>query len=205
MPFFPKFRRAFKFLTAYDHFEMIISGTLLAIISIIIVYSLILVVVTIVEDFHTGLHFAQAGAIKDTFGLILGLLILIEFNHSIAVGMRSKSGILQGRIIVLLAIIVIARKLILLNYETIAMDTLLGLGGLALSLGVLYWLLTDVEHRRRPPAPTERTGGEPTAGWSSAAKNRLVAARGNPPREASAPSAAATIKDAGGGSKREAP
>ncbi len=205
MPFLRKSRREFKFHAAYDHFETIISGILLVIISIIIVYSLILVVVTIVEDFHSGVYFAETGAIKDTFGLILGLLILIEFNHSIALGMRSKSGVLQVRIIVLLAIIVIARKLILLNYDKIAMDTLLGLGGLALALGALYWLLTDVEHRRRPPAPTERTAAEPTAGWPNAPKNRLVAARGSPPREASAPSAAASIEDAGGGSKREAP
>ncbi|MGH7113816.1 MAG: phosphate-starvation-inducible PsiE family protein, partial [Stellaceae bacterium] len=190
MPFFRKFKKEFKFHTAYDHFETMISGILLVIISIIIVYSLILVVITIVEDFHTGVYFAQAGAIKDTFGLILGLLILIEFNHSIALGMRSRSGVLQVRVIILLAIIVIARKLILLNYEKVAMDTLLGLGGLALSLGALYWLLTDVEHRRRPSAPPERTAGEPTTGWLNAAKNRLVAAHGNPPREAPAPSTA---------------
>ncbi|HEY3908853.1 MAG TPA: phosphate-starvation-inducible PsiE family protein [Stellaceae bacterium] len=200
MPSFHKFKREFKFEAAYDRFETIISGILLVVISIIIVYSLVLVVIKVFDDFRAGLYFAESDALKDTFGLILGLLILIEFNHSIALAMRRKSGVLQVRIIILLAIIVIARKLILLNYEKIALDTLLGLGGLALSLGALHWLLTDVEHRRRPSAPTDAT-----AGWPNAAKNRLVSARGNAPRDASAPSAAASIEDAGGGSKRERP
>lgn len=101
------------------------------------------------------MYFAQSGALKDTFGLILTLLILIEFNHSIALAMRRRSGVLQVRIIVLITIIVIARKLILLDYAKTGTDTLLGLGGLALSLGALYWLLTDVERRRRPSTPAE--------------------------------------------------
>jgi uncharacterized membrane protein (DUF373 family) len=139
----------------YERFEFIVSGILLVIISIIIVYSLVLVVITLAADFRADIYFAQNGALKDTFGLILGLLILVEFNHSIALSMRRHSGVLQVRIIVLIAIIVIARKLILLDYANTAVNTLLGLGGLALSLGALYWLLTDVELRRRPSAPTE--------------------------------------------------
>lgn len=155
MPLFPKFRGELRFQVAYDRFETIISGILLIVVSVIIVYTLFLVVITVFKDFRSGLYFAESGALKDTFGLILGLLILIEFNHSIALAMRSRSGVLQVRVIILLAIIVIARKLILLNYDKIGVDILLGLGGLALALGALYWLLTDVEHRRRPPISRE--------------------------------------------------
>ena len=111
--------------------------------------------ITLAGDFHAGLHFIEQGALKDTFGLILSLLILIEFNHSIVLAMRRRSGILEVRVIILIAIIVIARKLILLDYANTALEMLLGLGGLALSLGVLYWLLTDIERRRPPSAPAE--------------------------------------------------
>ena len=111
--------------------------------------------ITLAGDFHAGLHFIEQGALKDTFGLILSLLILIEFNHSIVLAMRRRSGILEVRVIILIAIIVIARKLILLDYANTTLELLLGLGGLALSLGVLYWLLTDIERRRPPSAPAE--------------------------------------------------
>jgi uncharacterized membrane protein (DUF373 family) len=149
------FKRRSWIDTIYDRFEQIISGILLVIISLIIVYSTGLVVLALFNDLHAGVHFAEQGALKDTFGLILSLLILIEFNHSIALAMRRRSGVLQVRVVILIAIIVIARKLILLDYASVGLNTLLGLGALALSLGVLYWLLTDVDHRRPPSAPAE--------------------------------------------------
>jgi len=149
------FRKGSVIYAAYDQFERVISGILLIAISVIIVYSTGLVLITVVDDFHTGVHFLEQGTLKDTFGLILGLLILIEFNHSIALAMRRRTGVLEVRVVILIAIIVIARKLILLDYATTGLNTLLGLGGLALSLGLLYWLLTDIEHRRPPSAPAE--------------------------------------------------
>jgi uncharacterized membrane protein (DUF373 family) len=149
------FGRNSRIHEAYDRFELLISGILLIMISIIIIYSTALVIITLVGDFHAGVHFAEQGALKDTFGLILGLLILIEFNHSIALAMRRRSGVIEVRVVILIAIIVIARKLILLDYTNTKLETLLGLGGLALSLGALYWLLADIEHRRPPSATTE--------------------------------------------------
>jgi uncharacterized membrane protein (DUF373 family) len=149
------FRKGSVIYTAYDQFERIISVILLITIAIIIVYATGLMMITLAEDFHAGLHFAEQGALKDTFGLILSLLILIEFNHSIALAIRRRSGIIEVRVVVLIAIIVIARKLILLDYANTTLEMLLGLGGLALSLGALYWLLADIERRRRPSAPAE--------------------------------------------------
>jgi uncharacterized membrane protein (DUF373 family) len=82
-------------------------------------------------------------------GLILTILILLEFNHSIISALRQRAGSIQVSIIVLITITVIARKLILLDYASATPETLLGLGGLALSLGALYWLIAGVERRRR--------------------------------------------------------
>jgi len=62
---------------------------------------------------------------------------------------RQRSGAIQVRIIVLITIIVLARKLVLLDYAAASMETLLGLGGLALSLGGLYWLISNGDQRTR--------------------------------------------------------
>jgi len=142
------FKKDSGFYCYCRYFENIVSAILLIMVSIIIVYAVGLVAITVAEDFRSGVYFAQSGALKDTFGLILVVLILIEFNHSIALAMRQGIGVLQVRIIVLIAIIVILRKLILLDYSSTTLSTFLGLGGLVLSLGALYWLLTDVERRR---------------------------------------------------------
>jgi uncharacterized membrane protein (DUF373 family) len=49
---------------------------------------------------------------------------------------------------------VIARKIILLDFTTASIETLAGHAGVALGLGILYWLITASS---RPPT----TGHEP--------------------------------------------
>ncbi|HEY1300270.1 MAG TPA: phosphate-starvation-inducible PsiE family protein [Stellaceae bacterium] len=142
-------RKGFPLHLVYDRFETAISSILIVFVSIIIIYSIVIVAIVLFEDFTSGIYFHEAAALKETFGLILSVLILIEFNHSIVLAMRRHSGVLQVRVIVLITIIVIARKLILLDYASASLQTLLGLGGLALALGVLYWLLSDIDRRRR--------------------------------------------------------
>ena len=145
------FRKQTKGRTLYEWFEQIILGIVVFIISLVIVYSLILATVTLFNDLIFGMGFVETGALKDTFGLILTVIILVEFNHSIVLAIRQRSGAIQVRIVVLITIIVLARKLVLLDYATASVETLLGLGGLALSLGGLYWLISDGEQRRRVP------------------------------------------------------
>ena len=95
------------------------------------------------------MQFIEVAAFKDTFGPILTILILLEFNHSIVSALRQRGGSIQVSIIVLITITVIARKLILLDYASATPESLVGLGGLALALGALYyWLIAGVERAR---------------------------------------------------------
>src|SRR5690348_7734723 len=81
----------------YTGFELVVSAVLLIFVSLIIVYSLALLAVTLFDELTAGVHLNEAAALKDTFGLILSVLILVEFNHSIALGIRRRTGILQVR------------------------------------------------------------------------------------------------------------
>jgi uncharacterized membrane protein (DUF373 family) len=160
------FKKRAKGRTPYEWFEQTILGTLVLIIAIITIYSLILAVITLVDDFRSGVTFIETGALQDTFGLILTVIILVEFNHSIVLAIRQRSGAIQVRIVVLITIIVLARKLVLLDYAAASMETLLGLSGLALSLGGLYWLISDGERRRQGSARLfgDRRGSPPGSG-----------------------------------------
>ena len=110
-------------------------------ISVIIVYSLILMGITLLDQFKLGLDFIEAESLRDVFGSILTILILIEFNHSIAVALSKKSGILQARPIVLITILVIARKVILLDFGAATFEQLLGIAAITVAFGLLYWLI----------------------------------------------------------------
>lgn len=148
------FRKQADGRTPYEWFEQVILGILVFIIAIIIIYSLSLSIITLSYDFTSGFKFMEAGALQDTFGHILTVIILVEFNHSIVLAIRQRSGAIQVRIVVLITIIVLARKLVLLDYAAASMESLLGLGGLALSLGGLYWLISNGEQRGRVPGST---------------------------------------------------
>ena len=145
------FRKQAKGRTPYEWFEQIVLGVIVFIISLVIIYSLVLATITLADDLVSGIGSMETSALKDTFGLILTVIILVEFNHSIVLAIRQRSGAIQVRIVVLITIMVLARKLVLLDYTTASVETLLGLGALALSLGGLYWLISAGERRRAAP------------------------------------------------------
>lgn len=147
---------AWKKYATYERFEHLITRIIMLFVSVVIVYTLILVGIELVTDFQLGADFVEKELLQDIFGSILTVLILLEFNHSIAVALARRSGVLQVRIVVLIAILVVARKLILLDFKTATLDQLAGLAGVALALGVLYWLIG--------PAGTRHDAQEKPAG-----------------------------------------
>ena len=128
-------------LTSYERFEQIVTRIIMAFVSIVIVYAVILVGIELAVDFTLGRGFMEKELLQDVFGSILTVLILLEFNHSIAAALKHKSGVVQARIVVLIAILVITRKIILLDFKEASWENLAGHAGVALALGALYWLM----------------------------------------------------------------
>jgi uncharacterized membrane protein (DUF373 family) len=155
---FRTLRGLWKDMTYYERFEQIASRIVMVLISALIVYLLIFIAVDLFDEFKRGLALADVEALKDVFGSILTILILIEFNHSIALALSKRSGVLQARFIVLIAILVIARKVILLDFSTATFEQLIGISGIAIAFGLLYWLINlrspDLSSRRE----TEHSG-----------------------------------------------
>jgi uncharacterized membrane protein (DUF373 family) len=150
-------KQEWRDLTSYQRFEQVVSRIIMAFIAVVIVYSLILVAIELAVDFGLGRAFMEQELLQDVFGSILTVLILLEFNHSIAVSLKQKTGIIQARMVVLIAILVIARKIILLDFKTASIETLAGHASVALALGALYWMITvanrhPAERRTSPDA-----------------------------------------------------
>ena len=64
----------------------------------------------------------------------------------------------QARFIVLIAILVIARKVILLDFSTATFEQLIGISGIAIAFGLLYWLINLRSPDLSPRRETERSG-----------------------------------------------
>jgi len=156
---FRTLERLWKEMTYYERFEQIASRIVMVLISALIVYLLIFVAINLFDQFKQGVAFADVEALKDAFGSILTVLILIEFNHSIAFAISKRSGVLEARFIVLIAILVIARKVILLDFTTASFEQLIGISGIAIAFGLLYWLISLRSPDLPPRREAERSGG----------------------------------------------
>jgi uncharacterized membrane protein (DUF373 family) len=155
---FKTLKRLWKEMTYYERFEQIVSRIVMVLIAALIVYLLIFIAVDLFDEFKRGLALADVEALKDVFGSILTILILIEFNHSIALALSKRSGVLQARFIVLIAILVIARKVILLDFSTATFEQLIGISGIAIAFGLLYWLINLRSSDLSPRRETDRSG-----------------------------------------------
>ena len=153
---FKTLKQEWNDLTSYQRFEQVVSRIVMAFVAVVIVYSVVLVAIELVIDFGLGRAFMEMELLQDVFGSILTILILLEFNHSIAVALKQKTGIIQARMVVLIAILVIARKIILLDFKTASIEALAGHAGVALALGALYWLIM-VSNRHSAAERSEQT------------------------------------------------
>ncbi len=135
-------QRDWKQLLTYETFERVASRIVMIFIAIIIVYTLILMAMTLFDQIKFSPAYIDSDSLRDVFGSILSILILIEFNHSIALAISRRSGVLQARPIVLITILVIARKVILLDFASATFEQLVGIGAVALTFGLLFWLIS---------------------------------------------------------------
>jgi uncharacterized membrane protein (DUF373 family) len=139
----------------YPSFERVALATLMFVIVVITLLAFWAAIAQLFADVGLGASFMDKAVLQDAFGSILTVLILLEFNHSIFVALTQRTGAIQVRIVVLIAILVVLRKMILLDFSIITVQVLLGFGILLLCLGGVYWLLADGDRRRRDMPPRD--------------------------------------------------
>ena len=143
-------------LADYERFERIALRYMQLLLAATTLFAMALVTIELVRDFALGEEFMDKQVLQDTFGSILIVLILLEFNHSLHLAIKHRSGAVQVRMVVLIAVLVIARKLMLLDYATVDVRTLLGFAALLLALGGLYWLISHSDARQQAASKPEQ-------------------------------------------------
>jgi len=97
------------------------------------------------------------------FGQILTVLIALEFNHTLQYVVSRERGIIQAKIVILIAVLALVRKIIVTDLSAIAPGALAAEAALILALGITYWLMRERDDRwrlaRRPGRGAEVRGG----------------------------------------------
>lgn len=147
-------RRDWAGLTAYERFETAVAFVLTVVIAAVIVIALVRLVITVVEALVIrSLNPLEHEVFQLVFGEILTLLIALEFNHTLQYVITRERGIVQARIVIVIALLAIARKVIVTDLTSLSPIWVAALAALITSLGAAYWLLslsavtTAVQHR----------------------------------------------------------
>jgi uncharacterized membrane protein (DUF373 family) len=152
-----RYREDLQRFADYMQFERIALTCVMVILGTISVYAIVTFVIKLAGDFMLGQAFLEKAALQDTFGAVLTILIILEFNHSIYVALTHKTGAIQVRTVILLTVLVITRKLMLQDFTATNGQTFFGFSALLLALGFIYWLISNADRSQAvaAAAPTE--------------------------------------------------
>jgi uncharacterized membrane protein (DUF373 family) len=140
----------------YQRFESAVALILTAIVSLIIVIALYRLAAAVLMGLLFGmLDPLDYEVFQAVFGEILTLLIALEFNHTLQYVVTREQSIIQTKVVLLIALLALARKFIILDIKDTGAAYLLGLAAVTLALGVTYWL---VRQRDEHNAVSNRKG-----------------------------------------------
>jgi uncharacterized membrane protein (DUF373 family) len=135
-------------LSYYQRFEGLVALLLTLVIGLIILVALFRLTFGVVTGLLLGvLDPLDHGVFQTVFGEILTLLIALEFNHTLQYFVKREQSIIQTKIVLLIALLAIARKFIVLDLNSASAAQLLGLATITLALGITYWLMRERDDR----------------------------------------------------------
>lgn len=141
------FRAQWAVMTFYERFEQVIALVLSAVIAVIIMVSLLqLISIVFTLLILDALNPLDHKVFQTVFGMIMTLLIAMEFKHSIVRVALRRDSIIQVKTVILIGLIALARKFVILDPET-SPAKIAALAAATLALGATYWLLRERDDR----------------------------------------------------------
>jgi uncharacterized membrane protein (DUF373 family) len=71
----------------------------------------------------------------------------MEFNQTLQYVVAREQSIIQTKVVLLIALLALARKFIILDVHDLSPGHLLGLAAITLVLGIAYWLVRERDDR----------------------------------------------------------
>jgi uncharacterized membrane protein (DUF373 family) len=142
-------------MSFYERFEQVVALALSGVIAVIVVVSLLQLVqvvftLLVLDAFNPLDH----KVFQTVFGMIMTLLIAMEFKHSIIRVALRRDSIIQVKTVVLIALLALSRKFVILDPD-IGPGKIAALAGATLALGVVYWLLRERDDRLQRMNPAD--------------------------------------------------
>ena len=143
-------RAKWQTLSIYEKFEQTVVSVLTLVIAGIVTiatWQLLLHTLSLVGRHLIDL--ADSQVFQSIFGMVLTVLIALEFKHTLLVVRHHRRAIVQVRAVVLIALLALVRRFIILDLYQTTPSVIAALAGAALALGVVFWLVGNYEQPRR--------------------------------------------------------
>jgi uncharacterized membrane protein (DUF373 family) len=138
-------------MSLYERFEHVVAFVLGVIIAMLIALALIQLLVRVVPMLVTGaIDPLDHEVFQGLFGMVMTLLIAMEFRHSIIRVALRRESIVQVKTVVLIALLALSRKFVILDTRSTEPAMIAALAGATLVLGLVYWLLRERDDRLDP-------------------------------------------------------
>jgi uncharacterized membrane protein (DUF373 family) len=126
----------------YALFEQGVALVLLLLLSSIVVVGLIHLALSVKRDVFLPFDAPiDTEVFKNIFGTALTVLIGLELNHTMLSVLQRKESIVQLRTVVLVAIIAMARKVLVIDITELEPLVIIAFAFTFLVLGCVYWIL----------------------------------------------------------------
>jgi uncharacterized membrane protein (DUF373 family) len=143
-------RRDWPVLGLYQRFEAFVALVLTLVIGAVILVALYRLIVSVLETLVLRtLNPLEHEVFQSVFGEILTVLIALEFNHTLQYVITRERGIIQARIVILIATLALVRKIIVTDLSAVSPASMAALAALLLALGATYWLVRECDGRSR--------------------------------------------------------
>lgn len=144
-------------LNLYQRFEQIVVLLLGFLISIVIAVAIFHLLQTVFELLRLGLlDPSRPDVFQAIFGMIMIVLISLEFNHTVLGLLERGRSIIQVRAVVLIALLAVLRKFIVVEIGEADALLLLALSASTLALGGVYWAVREQDRIMRRGSGTPR-------------------------------------------------
>jgi uncharacterized membrane protein (DUF373 family) len=141
-------RAEWAVLSYYQRFEGLVATVLTVVIALIILVALYRLTFSVIAGLLLGvLDPLDPSVFQMVFGEILTLLIALEFNHTLQYVVKRDQSIIQTKVVLLIALLAVARKFIILDLKDVSAGQLLGLAAITVALGLAYWLVRQRDDR----------------------------------------------------------
>ena len=141
-------REHWPLMNHYERFEHGVAFILSVVIALVIVLALLQLLTQVVPLLVAGaLDPLDHDVFQGLFGMIMTLLIALEFKHSIIRVAQRRESIVQVKTVVLIALLALSRKFIVLDSKVTPAQTIAALALATLVLGLVYWLLRERDDR----------------------------------------------------------